>query len=99
MLSICKGNVGWSYFSSTTSIKRRSAKSLGGPTFLRGLECLECEFDGTTASGALSSMIGLFSETSISAESGIFIIARWSVLTDRFGLNWGGWASPVTPNP
>ena len=85
--SICGGNVGWKSFSSTTSIKRQSPKNLGGPTFLCGLACLDCEFDGITASGALSSMIGLLSEPSISAESGISIIARWSVLTNRFGLN------------
>ena len=62
VMPICVGNVGWSSFSSTTSINRRSPKNLGGPTFLHGLACLGCGFDGVTYSGALSSMIGLLSE-------------------------------------
>ena len=61
IMSICDENVGWSSFSRTTSINRQSPKTLGAPTFLRGLACLGCRFDRTTASGALSSLIGLHS--------------------------------------
>ena len=84
-------------FFNTTSINRRSPKKFGGPAFLRGLECLFGKSMGPHL--PLSNKIGLFSEPSISAESGTSMIAGWSVLTDRLGLIWGEWASPVTFNP
>ena len=53
----CTVNVVRSSCSNTTSINRRYPKSLGGPTFLCGLECLRWEIVGAKPSGALSNKI------------------------------------------